>query len=71
MTTFTECTDHCRALNSVEGLNFDVCPDDQPDCSLVMSDSGTMSASKMMDVVLRAPAASALFRIALANPTSP
>ena len=68
VTTFTECTDRCRALNSVEGLNLDVCPDDQPDCSLVTSDSGTMSANKMMDVVLRAPAASALFRITLANP---
>ncbi len=68
VTTFTECTDRCRALNSVEGLNLDVCPDDQPDCSLVTSDSGTMSASKVMDVVLRAPAASALFRITLAQP---
>ena len=68
VTTFTECTDRCRPLDSADGLNFDVCPDGDTACTLVTSESGRFTATKVMDVVLRQPAASALFRIELDDP---
>ena len=68
VTTFTECTDRCRPLDSADGLNFDVCPEGDTACTLVTSESGRFTATKVMDVVLRQPAASALFRIELDDP---
>ena len=68
--TFTEClADRCIPLESSDGLVlYPPCELGAEGCMTIASESGGIQAIKIMDVVLRYPAHSALYQLVLPPP---